>query len=219
MMRKKLRAKNNGVVPVRYRNCFAALDAKRFEIARPSGPNDQQREAYNSYYGCHNLAFQIVVSPDGLIVNYSGPHAGSNNDLNVLADSELLADLRSALRDANMDGVELDLIADKIYNINARGVVSIRQRRRNLIEIDEDKAASAIRLPAEWKFGKITLHFPFINVYFMMKINEREVGTFINVAALLTNLHTCLYGSKCGKYFSNVGSTVYPPTLEEYMDF
>jgi hypothetical protein len=84
-------------------------------------------------------------------------------------------------------------------------------------EREEDRAGSKFRIPVEWNFGKITLHFPFVNIYFRLKINEREFGTYINVAALLTNIHTCLYGSQCANYFSQVENIIKAPTLEDYM--
>lgn len=215
-MQRKLRQVNGNVVPHRYRNCFASIDGKRFEIARPSGANNQQYYAYNTYYGYHQLGYQSVVVPDGLIMNFSGPHPGCGNDLNMLAESNLLRDLHHALAEAGRANEQLDVVADKLYNILARGIASLRQNPTNAQQV-EDTAGSKIRVPVEWNFGKITLHFPFVNVYFHLKINEREVGTYINVAALLTNIHTCLYGSQCANYFSQVGYTVHAPSLEDYM--
>lgn len=220
-MRRKLRRVFGGgnVLPARYRDCFASIDCKRFDIARPSGPNNQQTFLYNTYYGSHNLAFQSVVSPDGLILHFSGPHAGSGNDLNVLADSGLLPELRTAMQNAGApEDLDLDLVADKIYNIAARGIASIRQNPANNLEQLEDTAASKIRVPNEWNFGKIVRHFPFINYYMDLKLNEREIGSYITVAALLTNIHTCLYGSACGDYFSEPGFNMYAPELEDYMN-
>jgi hypothetical protein len=54
-------------------------------------------------------------------------------------------------------------------------------------------------------------------MYFRLKINEREVGTYINGAALLTYIHTCLYGSQCANHFSQIGNIIKAPALEDYM--
>lgn len=116
IMRRKLRKVFNNQLPARYRNCFALIDGKRFEISRPSGDNNQQYYVYNDYYGFHQLGYQSVVVSDGLIMHFSGPYAGSGNDLNLLADSSLLRDLHNALKAANMDHLQLDIVADKIYN-------------------------------------------------------------------------------------------------------
>jgi hypothetical protein len=56
-MLRKLREVFSNQLPVRYQNCFASIDLKRFEICRPSGANDQQRSGYNDYYGFHHLGF------------------------------------------------------------------------------------------------------------------------------------------------------------------
>ena len=114
-------------MPHRYRNCFASLDGKRFEICRPSGVDNQQVESYNTYYGFHNLGFQSVVAPDGLILHFTGPYAGCGTDLNFLADSCLLRDLLDALREGNIKNEHMDMVADKIYNLAARGIASLRQ--------------------------------------------------------------------------------------------
>jgi hypothetical protein len=111
-----------------------------------------------------------VVVPDGLIMHFSGPHADCGNDLNMLANSSLLRDLHNALRDAGRVDEELNVVADKIYNIFARGIASLRQNA-NIKQKAEDTAGSKIRIPVEWNFGKITLHFPFVNVYFQLKVN------------------------------------------------
>ena len=216
IMRRKLRKVNGGIIPDRYANCFASIDAKRFEIDRPSGPDNQQAIAYNDYYGFHNLGYQSVVIPDGLIMHFSGPFAGCGNDLNFLSDSDLLRDLRSALHQANMDDVEMDMVADKLYRIVAPGIACLRTYPTPNQEIEDD-AASKIRVPNEWTFGKIGLHFPFVNISYRVKLNERDVGNYINVSAILTNIHTCLYGSNCATHFSEFGHPVYPPQLEEYM--
>jgi hypothetical protein len=134
----------------------------------------------------------------------------------MLADSRFIRELQLASNLANVD-IQLDVIVDKIYNILTRGIVSLRKDPTNNNEREEDRAGSKFRIPVEWNFGKINLHFPFVNIYFRLKINEREFGTYINVAALLTNIHTCLYGSQCANYFSQVENIIKAPTLEDYM--
>jgi hypothetical protein len=178
-MRRKLRETFHGNIPHRYRNCFASIDGKRFEISCPAGPNNQQYYAYNTYYAYHQLGYQSVVAPDGLIIHFSGPHSGCGNDLNMLADSRFIRELQLASNLANVD-IQLDVIVDKIYNILTRGIVSLRKDPTNNNEREEDRAGSKFRIPVEWNFGKINLHFPFVNIYFRLKINEREVGTYIN---------------------------------------
>ena len=71
IMRRKLREVFHGNIPHGYRNGFASIDGKRFEISRPAGPNNQQYYAYNTYYAYHQLGYQSIVAPDGLIIHWT----------------------------------------------------------------------------------------------------------------------------------------------------
>jgi hypothetical protein len=99
------------------------------------------------------------------------------------------------------------------------GVASLRLHPEGQDQTDANTAASAIRVPVEWSFGKIDALFPFIETVKKMKLNEREIGVYMVVAALLTNIHTCLYGSQTSLYFSSNDDIVIPPSLESYMKF
>ena len=209
-----------GILPHRYRNCFASIDGKRFEICRPSGQNNQQAAVYNDYYGSHNLGFQCVTGPNGMYLQFSGPYAGAGNDLEMLALSQTLPSIRESLIDINTQDMDMDVLADKIYpQIHANGIASLRRNHRNLIdqEIEEDTAAASVRVGVEQSFAKIVNHFPFVDFKKGLKINEREIGKYIVVAAILVNLHTCLYGSQLCTHFSINNHFIYPPTLEDYM--
>lgn len=77
----------------------------------------------------------------------------------------------------------------------------------------EEHAAILTRLPIEWIFGDVDIHFPFVHHALQLKINEREVGTYYLIACLLTNIHSCLYGNNACVYFSNLSEFVHPPNL------
>jgi hypothetical protein len=201
-------------------DCFAIVDGKRFAICRPSGVHNQQAAAYNNYYGFHNLGFQGITGPNGMFLQFSGPNAGAGNDLDMLASSDSLNAIRNTADEENMVE-QYDILGDKIYpQIHANGIVSLRQNHFLLSQedIDEDKAASSIRVCVEHSFSKLINLFPYIDFHKGLKINEREVGKYMVIAALLTNLHTCLYGSQVCQQFSSTNEVILPPTLEEYME-
>ena len=111
----------------------------------------------------------------------------------------------------------MDVLGDKIYNLRVYGIVSLRKNYRNPDEELEDSAGSVIRVPIEHSFGKIVNLFPFVDYKKKLKINERAIGSYIVVCALLTNIHTCLYGSEVCNMFSSDDDYMLLPTLEEYM--
>ena len=76
---------------------------------------------YNKWIKVHNILFQNVTSPYGLIVDFSGPYLGKGNDLVALRDSDVLNRLRLALIAAGLDPVDYDMLGDKLY-VNAQNI-------------------------------------------------------------------------------------------------
>lgn len=68
-----------------------------------------------------------------------------------------------------------------------------------------------LRVSVEWGFQKIVSLFAFIDFKKNQKLLLQNLDTIWKVAVLLTNCHTCLYGSQTADYFNTI-----PPTLEEY---
>ena len=219
-MRRTISAAYGNECPARYFNCFASLDGKRFRICRPSGPGNQQAGAYNGYYGYHNLGFQSIVGPNGMFLQFSGPFAGSGNDLDMLAESRSLDMMHEALEDGQLDVGRFDILADKIYpQVRGNGIVSLRQNqyRHTRVEEEEDSAAASACVHVEHLFAKMVNLLPFLDFSKGLKVNEREIGRYMVVGALIINLHTCLYGSQVCAQFSTDFDIILPPTLEEYM--
>lgn len=91
----------------------------------------------------------------------------------------------------------------------------IAPHRGNLTADEElfNSQMSKVRQSVEWSFGKIATLFAFMDFKKNMKLYLQPVGKCYLVAALLTNCHSCLYGSEVSSYFS-----VAPPALEAYLD-
>lgn len=76
-----------------------------------------------------------------------------------------------------------------------------------------NQSMKVLRICVEWGFQKIISLFAFIDFKKNQKIYLQDVGSMYKVAVLLTNCHTCLYGSQTSAYFNTV-----PPTLNEYLE-
>ncbi len=85
-----------------------------------------------------------------------------------------------------------------------KGNINRKQKKANAI-------MSKLRVSVEWGFAKIISLFPFTNFKKNLKVCKENVNTFYKVATILTNCHTCLYGSQVCQYFE-----LEPPTLEDY---
>jgi nuclease HARBI1 len=55
---------------------------------------------------------------------------------------------------------------------------------------------SAVCECVEWGFGKISGNFAFLDFKKNLKLLLQPVGHYYLVGRLLTNVHTCLYGSQ-----------------------
>lgn len=71
---------------------------------------------------------------------------------------------------------------------------------------------STVRQVVEWGFGKVTREFAFLDFSKNQKLLLQDLGSMYSVGVLLTNCHTCLYGSQANDYFSSAA-----PSLEEYL--
>ena len=71
---------------------------------------------------------------------------------------------------------------------------------------------SSVRITVEWGFGKIKGNWAYLDFERGMKPYLNDLQRMWPVAQILTNCHTCLYGSQTGNYFG-----VMPPSLEQYI--
>jgi len=92
-----------------------------------------------------------------------------------------------------------------IYNVQIK-------KNINRIERQFNNSMRKARIAVEWTFSKIVKEFAFLNFDKNLKIYLQPVGMYYLVAGILTNCHTCLYGSQTSKYFNCC-----PPNLEEYL--
>lgn len=76
-----------------------------------------------------------------------------------------------------------------------------------------NRAMSSVRQAVEWGFGKVIIEFAFLDFKKNQQILLQHVSQMYKTSVILTNCHTCLYGSQTGNYFN-----IFPPTLEEYLN-
>jgi hypothetical protein len=75
----------------------------------------------------------------------------------------------------------------------------------------ENQEMPRAREAVEWGFGKIAVEFACFGFKKNLKLFLQPVGKIYYVCAILSNFHTCLYGSQTSEYFG-----VLPPDLETY---
>lgn len=156
------------------------------------------------------FVFQSVVSPDGMICHLFGPIEGRRHDAFMLAESELLHKLQNKMNKPNGDPYVI--YGDPAYPVRRHILAPFRGARLTQDEARFNKDMSSSRVSVEWAYGKITRYFAFLDFSKNLKVLLQPVGKIYAVGAILTNCHTCIYGSQTGDYFD-----LDPPSLETYL--
>jgi hypothetical protein len=194
------------------------LDGTHRAICRPQPETADQALLWSGYKHLHTAVFQGLVTPDGLITHLKGPYEGRACDWGMLKDSGLLENLKQSSHDR--EGNQLWVYGDAGYGLEegllssfrAQGATANREAVPLTVEQEVFNAGMARqRIVVEWGFGKVVNTFAFIDFRKKLKIGLSPVGPLIFTAFLLTNVHTCYYGSETASYFQ-----CQPPTVWEY---
>jgi len=165
---------------------------------------------YSGHKRQHCLKYQIVGTPDGMIVDMFGPIEGRHADGYLLDQSRLLQRLE-ANEEFSSSPRYWQLYGDQGYALRPRlccphkGITTDAQSAFN------DRMKS-IRQPIEWIIGHVVGLWRFLDWSKTQQLGSSPVGLYARVAAFLTNLHVCCYGSETAQYF-----VVNTPTLAEYL--
>lgn len=188
-------------------NCWGFIDGTIMPICRPT---KDQKTVYSGHKRVHALKFQSVVAPNGLVANFFGPIEGRRHDSGMLRESGLMAQLQTFMNQP--DGTPYSLYGDPAYPLRPHLIAPYRGSSLSAEEQEFNRLMSRVRVSVEWTFGKITSLFAFLDYKKNMKLYLQPVAKYYLVATILTNCHTCLYGSETGMFFG-----LNPPTLEEYL--
>lgn len=169
-------------------NCIGFIDGTARSICRPTR---MQREVYSGHKRTHCIKFQSKTLPNGIILHLSDPYPGKRHDAFILRDTRILDQL-------NRYCSQFCVYGDEGYPLRMQLI------RPNLTEEQHrfNTKMSKLRICVEWSFGKIVQQFAFIDFKKNQKLFLQPVGKFYILAALLTNAHTCFYGSVTSSYFN-----------------
>ena len=138
-----------------------------------------------------------------------GPLEGRRHDAFMLGASGLAQKLR---RFQQPNGQPYVIYGDPAYGVSRNILAPFRGAQLTRQQQDFNKSMSRVRISVEWTFGKICQYFSYIDFKRNNKVLRQPVAKYYLVAALLTNCHTCLYGSLTSTFFN-----VDPPSLETYL--
>jgi DDE superfamily endonuclease len=167
-------------------------------LRRTCRPTYFQQVAYSGHKRCHGIKFQSVVVPDGLIALLYGPIEGRRHDCFMLSESGLLQELRNTMPEGSPI---FALYGDAAYPQSAYLFGGFPNAQPGSNEAQWNTKMSKVREAVEWLFKEVATQWAFLDVKNRMKIFKFPVAKYYIVAAFLTNLRTCCYGSQTGIYF------------------
>lgn len=144
-----------------------------------------------------------------MVAHMFGPIEGRRHDAFMLGASGLIEKLQ---RFDQPNGQPYVIYGDPAYGISRNILAPFRSSQVTPQQHDFNKSMSQVRICVEWTFGKICQYFSYVDFKRHSKILLQPIGKYYLVAALLTNCHTCLYGSLTSRFFQ-----VTPPQLETYL--
>ncbi|KAJ8931479.1 hypothetical protein NQ314_015600 [Rhamnusium bicolor] len=156
----------------------------------------------------HCVKYQSVICPDGIVISLKGAYPGRRHDSGIFRESGLYEELEQCAVFEN--GENYVLYEDQAYGI--KRVMSLSKQGNNSRIQTFNTDMSACRQAVEWGFQKIITEFAFVDFKKNQKLFVQEIEKIYLTAMILTNCHTCLYGSQTTEYFHCI-----PPNLEEYI--
>lgn len=189
-------------------NCWAFIDGTVRPICRPT---INQRDYYSGYKKVHCVKYQSLLCPVGIVISLKGAFPRRVHDSGILRESGLYQELEQFTIFGERSYV---IYGDKGYGL--RQLLLRPYTQQEVVGHPEreqfNNNMSSLRVAVEWGFHKIIQEFAFLDLKKNQKIFLQDIGPMYITSMLLTNCHTCLYGSQTQTYFN-----VNPPQLETYL--
>lgn len=172
-----------------------------------SRPGMFQSVLFSGHHWVHSLKYQGLTCPNGMQPFPFGPICGSNHDSFMLRHSQLVPVLHHLSRQL---GRIFAAYGDLAYPSDP--CLWRPTGGSTAWEREFDTTMSSMRIANEWGFGKLFSLWAWLDYRHAHQVLLSPVGLIYPVANILTNCHTCLYGSQTGAYFG-----LMPPRLEDYL--
>ena len=177
------------------------MDGTHKQICLPGRETEDQEMFRFEHKHIHSIEFLAVVTPDGIISCIYGPCEGKRGDWGMWKE-EMQDMVVDNAKDSEGDRVYL--YKDKAFYLEDEIIGAYRQENR--IEFTEGESVfntymAKQRMAVEWGFGKMMQLFQFTNLKSNMKYGLSPISCYYLVSVLLTNCHTCYYGSKTSTMF------------------
>ncbi|KXS20868.1 hypothetical protein M427DRAFT_93982, partial [Gonapodya prolifera JEL478] len=157
------------------------------------------------------LKFHRIMAPDGIMIHLGGPFNGPFHDITLWKQSRIK-----------------DLLVEHAFGPNSKILFvysdpgysgkfpHLQYPFKSAFPTPEQHACnvemSRHRICVEWGWGKAKTEFAALDWRRMQKVLLSPIALYFRCGILLTNAHTCLYGSETSSHFR-----CRPPLLEHYL--
>jgi len=195
--------------------CIGFIDGTFRSCARPSVG---QEYVYSGYYKSHGLKFQSVIAPNGMIIDFYGPVPGRRSDSYMLDKSGFEVRMRRLNRSLGMRRGDYHVYGDPAYALSRyimRGFKGVMNPRQAAFS----RAMNALRVSVEWGFMLVVRDWRYIDCEKHLKIMLQPIGKLYWVAAILTNVKSCVMAENHDGYGNLIAQRFRcsPPSLHEYL--
>jgi hypothetical protein len=143
-------------------------------------------------------------------VNLYESVAGRRHDEGILRESGLYEQTQEKLG-SFVNGQRFKIYGDSAYPLRNLILRPYTQRALTPGQENINNSMKSVRQSAEWGFGKIVMEFAILDLKKKQKLMLQDLEKMYKAAVILSNCHTCLYGSQTSQYFASL-------QLEDYLN-
>ena len=157
-----------------------------------------QEIIYFGYYKSHGLKNQSVIGPNGLILEFFGPHPGENADSHMYAELKL-GERMQCLSCLVGGGNQYYVYGDAAYPLGP-WMMRVYKGVRTVAEALLTAQMNALRVSVEHGFALIQRDWCSMNHERNLKLYKQPIGMFYYVAAIMTNVKTYMMAREHDTY-------------------
>ena len=182
--------------------CWGFIDCTIRGICHPTR---WQKECYNGYKHMYAVKYSAVKAPDGIIHHLWLPFEGQRNDNALSTDSELLIRCKQF-------APWFYLFGDPAYPVSSVLLSPFYSSKLTKEDQEFNQKMSPCWEVVEWDYADIIWLWSVLDFSDTQRIYSVPLVIQYHVATILTNIHTCFYGSETSFYFNCC-----PPSIENYL--
>ncbi len=152
-------------------------------------------------FKCHEIKFQSIVTPDGMIAYLYEPFEGKHHDARMLIKSCPINVLHQLMHVSASNGPVDSLYGDLAYHQPIWLFEGVLNPIRDSLEAQFNRQMSRARIAIEWGINDIVTQSRHLNFKSNMKWLKEPIAVNYMNCAFLCIVRNCIYGNEGMTYF------------------